>query len=485
MTDLFFRSRIVLTLVSLLFLAFGLTSAPAGPSRFAIVGVSVVDVSAGTTLPDRTVVVAGDRIETVGPASGVAVPSGTVRIDGRGRFLMPGLIDAHVHFTIVPQVFGRLLVANGVVAARDMGQPNESALALRRQVADGSLLGPELIVTGWLLDGDPPIIPAAALAVKTPEEGRAAVARQAEAGVDQIKVYSKLEKDVFLAIVEEAKRRNLAAVGHVPESVWIEDAVSAGLRSLEHLSGFQWLIARLLGVPVTLKSGGQFNGIEHFLRLGEIDRQRLQEALRPYRESGIAICPTIVTMKVRADDVLAAGFPGGEYVPSELRSMWRTWWTPSQRELFRALWPNLAKLVRELHEAGAMLIVGTDLLMPGVVPGFSVHEEMAIWQDAGIPAADVLRSATLVPARFLGQQDRLGTVEAGKAASFLLLDADPLADVRNAGRIEGVCLRGRWFDRAALDALKREARALAARPEPARSPRPGGATNRVESTKGS
>ena len=197
------------------------------PASYTITGVAVVDVEQGIVLADQTVIVVGDRIQKIGPRSEVAAPKDSRLIDGRGLYLMPGLVDAHVHY-YDPPVFGRAMIANGVLMVRDMGQPTDVVLKLRQELNSGTLLGPEMIATGWILDGVPPFVPTASLGLKTPEEGRVAVRKQAEAGVDQIKVYSRLEKDVFLAIVDEAKQRGLKPVGHGPESVYVEEAVAAG-----------------------------------------------------------------------------------------------------------------------------------------------------------------------------------------------------------------------------------------------------------------
>jgi len=142
---------------------------------------------------------------------------------------------------------------------------------------------------------------------------------------------------------------------------------------------------------------------------------------------------------------------------------WRALWS-GQTDLPDAIWQSWAKMVRQLNEAGVPLMAGTDLSVPGVVPGFSLHDELAIWQEAGIPAADVLRSATVVPARFMGLGDRLGSLAEGKTASMVLLRANPLEDIGNARDIEAVFLRGRYFDRDALDRLLEETRELVRRP---------------------
>jgi imidazolonepropionase-like amidohydrolase len=294
------------------------------PASYTITGVAVVDVEQGIVLADQTVIVVGDRIQKIGSRSEVAAPKDSRLIDGGGLYLMPGLVDAHVHY-YDPPVFGRAMIANGVLMVRDMGQPTDVVLNLRQELNSGTLLGPEMIATGWILDGDPPFVPTVSLGLKTPEEGRAAVRKQAEAGVDQIKVYSRLEKDVFLAIVDEAKQRGLKPVGHVPESVYVEEAVAAGQRSVEHLHGFDRVIGKLLGEPITLKTGGIGADAHYWPRLAEVNQEKLQKVLRQIRDSGVVICPTVVVFKAGANlkEIQAGKYPMSEYLDN-VRLGWAT-----------------------------------------------------------------------------------------------------------------------------------------------------------------
>lgn len=434
------------------------------PSGYAITGVGVVDVEKGVVHQDQTVVISGDRIQRVGLRTAVSVGKDLQVIAGHGQFVMPGLVDAHVHFAD-PPLFARMMIANGVLTVRDLGQPNESALTTRQVLNSGGMPGPEMTVSGWILDGAPPIIAQASLALRTPDEGRAAVRQQAEAGVDHIKVYSKLERDVFLAIVDEASRAGLKPVGHVPESVYVEDAAVSGLRSIEHLHGFGKLLGRLLGEPPVLKSGGIGTDIGFWARLPQVNHGALRAELRRLSATGVAVCPTVVTFKAFADlteaTLSARTYPQSEYVSAVIENYWKAFWVPSQRGLMEKTWPRMADFVAELHRAGVTLLVGTDLLMAGIVPGDSVHQEMALWQEAGIPAADVLRSATIVPSRFMGRDHRVGTVAEGKVASVVLVRANPLENICNARQIEGVFLRGQYYDRNDLDRFLKEARDLA------------------------
>jgi imidazolonepropionase-like amidohydrolase len=440
--------------------------APVSTSDQAITGVAVVDVEKGIVLPDQTVIIADGLIRAVGPRAGLSVPKRANVIDGRGLYLIPGLVDAHVHYLEAP-VFGRVMIANGVLLVRDMGMPNDYILKLRDELNRGETLGPEMVATGTILDGDPPLIPSISMGIKTPEVGRAAVRQQAAAGVDMIKVYNLLDKDVFLAIVDEAQKIGLKVAGDLPESVYIEDAAMAGMQSSEHYHGFEKVIARLLGEPVTLHYAGVASQTSYLLRLGEVDPRALQDFYQRLRASGMTVDPTIVTAKnwPNADAFDPKSLPGGEYISQNLLSIWKKQWA-GQTEFPDLVWQNWAQMVEEMNKAGVPLMVGTDLMVPGIFPGYSVHEEMAIWQEAGIPAADVLRSATIVPAQFMGLGDRLGGISEGKTASMVLVRANPLEDIKNAQQIEGVFLRGHYFSRDNLDRLLAEAKELAQQPAP-------------------
>jgi imidazolonepropionase-like amidohydrolase len=434
---------------------------PVVTTSYTITGVAVVDVEKGIVLPDQTVIIMGEHIQAVVPQAELSAPEGSHVIDGRGLYVMPGLVDAHVHY-FDPEVFGRVMIANGVLLVRDMGQPTEQALSQRDALNRGEKLGPEMIATGSILDGYPALIPAIALGLKTPDEARAAVRRQAEAGVDMIKVYSRLDKEVFLAIADEARKVGLPVVGHVPESVYIEDAAAAGLRSSEHLFGFEKVIGRLLGEYVTTTYAGMGSDAGYLQRLDEVNPEELLSVYRRLRDSGLTVCPTVITFKtgVHTKDIQSGSFLHSEYISPGILDIWRSQWS-QQSDLPDFIWQNWAQMVSELNRAGVPLMVGTDLITPGIIPGYAVHEEMAIWQEAGIPPANVLRSATLVPAQFMGLDNRLGTVAEGKSASLVLLRANPLEDIRNAQLIEAVFLRGQYYSRDDLNQLLGEAKELA------------------------
>ncbi len=431
-------------------------SAPCEADTIVIDHVSVVDVRAGRLLEDQRVVIEGERIARVEPVN-EAMPAGAVRIiDGRGKYLLPGLFDSHVHY-ISTETFGPMLIAHGVTFVRDLGAQTETILALRDRLNRGEVDGPEMIATGAVVDGNPPTWPFSEVC-KTADDAREAVRKLAEAGVDQIKVYSNLPLDAYKAAVDEARKKGLAAVGHVPFAVTLDDAIEAGQATIEHLEGFDDLIARAAGVEVSLPRSYR-SAFARWRLYSKADKAKLRETYNRMRIAGVAICPTLVVMQgIGKTGDTDADDPWLEYVPSSLQGMWKRGMYKRMSPGAKRTVPLMQQVVLELHKAGVKLLCGTDLANPNVIPGYSLHDEMRLFQEAGVPAADVLRSATIIPAEVFGVANRLGTVEQGKTASLVLVDANPLADVRNARKIDAVFVRGQHFDRKALAELLEEAK---------------------------
>lgn len=433
------------------------------PSNLVIQGVTIVDVEVGTLRKDCTVIVTGDRIQRISTQPHAEMPQSATRIiDGRGLFLIPGLIDAHVHY-VDPNTFGPMMVANGVLFVRDMGGPTKESVALRDKLKNGEIFGPEMIITGSILDSDPPLVPPIFVSCRTPEEAREVVRKQVAAGVDEIKVASGLKRDVFLAIIEEANKLGVKPVGHTPESIYIVDAAVAGLRSSEHPFGFGKIIAKLLGEPVVLSTIGMGTDAPYFLRFNEVKREEFRNELKKIGATGMHVCPTLVVFKHGAHlkEILAGDYPMVEYASPMIKDMWKTiWGSQPANEMVTRLLPSMQAVVVELQVSGIPLMVGTDLVLPGLIPGHSLHEEMALWQEAGISPPQILRSATIVPAKFMGLDGHLGTVTEGKTASLVLLRSNPLEDIRNTGQIEGVLFRGRYLSRADLDRLQQDVRKM-------------------------
>lgn len=429
-------------------------SPAAAQSGYLVRDVAVVDVEAGVVRPGRNVTVVGDRIRGVSPAAVVSPPEGVEVIDGSGLYLMPGLFDAHVHLAAGGNAFGPLLIANGVTCVRDTGAPTQAILALREQARSGDALLPRIICTGAIIDGDPPVWPFS-IPCDEPDEARAAVRELAAAGVDQVKVYSLLKPEVYVAAIDEAHKLGLKATGHVPMAVTLDEAIAAGQDCSEHLTGFDEAIGTMAGWTPP-NPDDPWSGFAAWASYPEVPAKDLEAFVARVAASGMHQCPTIVVMQGigrAADPDEADKDPRMAYVPASLRSFWSGPGYGAMAESAGTAAKHMQALVGELHRAGVPVMIGTDLANPYVFAGFSVHDEMTLFQEAGISAADVLKAATVVPARFCGVADTLGTVDAGKIASLVLVRGNPLDDVRNAAEVEAVFVEGRYFDRDTLDGL--------------------------------
>ena len=463
-----------LVLFVALALALALAAAPLESQTVAITQVSVVDVERGRTVAGQTVLIRDGRIVEVGPAAAVRVPGDARTVDGRGRWLIPGLWDMHVH-TTGPES-ERLLpvyVAFGVTGVRDMGADLDVLRRERARIRAGAAIGPRIVMAGPILDGPlgapmPPAHRRFRIELTDPRRARLVVDSLARAGADFIKVHERLSPDVYRAIADEARRVRLPFAGHVPTSVGADEAVTKGQRSIEHLVNVPF--ACTAAESESLRPRHPLETL--FGRCSPVDPA---PQYRSFATSSVWQTPTLVVQRaiaLRPDT--APGDPGARHVPQPVRTMLHevgpfSGPTPPAdvRRRLRALMDKRLQQVGALHRAGVSLLVGTDA--PGVAPGWSAHEEMRLLVIAGLPPAAALRAATLEPARWLGATDSLGTIARGRRADVVLLDADPLADIRNTTRIRAVIADGRLFERAALDTLLADAarRAVALRQVPA------------------
>jgi len=439
------------------------TPSPAAPPGLVFVHVAVIDLATGAVLPDRTVRIEGERIADVSPDASAKFPPGARVVDGSGRFLMPGLWDMHIHSFFGDWVPGGrevtlpLLLAHGVTGARDMGSDLDPILAARADVAEGRLLGPRLVVSGPMLDGPKSSFPAA-IKLATPEEGRRAVAMLQGRGVDFIKIQSYVPRDVYFAVADECRRRKIPFAGHVPDAVRAGEASDAGQASFEHLIGiFEGSSpsedAFVAGEP---KGPGRF--------LETYDAGRETALIAHLAKNRTWQCPTLFWERGQwlVDAIDISKDPDLRWAPASWRE--KTWPTFAAdivknmdtdplpvREKFVA---HELAIVARLQRAGEPFLAGTDTPAGvDVIPGPSLHHELERFVAAGFTPLEALRTATLDPARFLGRTADFGAVEKGKIADLVLLDANPLEDVRRTRRIAGVVANGRWLSRADLDRM--------------------------------
>jgi len=426
------------------------TSADAGPI-LSIVGANVIPMTGNQhVLPEQTVIVREGRIATIGPRGQIAIPPNAVRVDAAGQYLMPALADMHVHLEHFDDpAYLQLFLVYGVTFVRSMdGRPE--ILQWKNAAADGSLLSPRIYTAGTVLDGDPPARPDNR-SVGDGDEARLAVAEQADAGYDFIKIYANLSPAAYRAIVEAARGRGLPVAGHVPHAVGFGKLLADGVASIEHLGDFADPM-RVEGSA--LPAGAQT--LERRLAI-QVDPTRLDTLVSEIARSGTWIVPTMVQSdRAVANPAMLEHWLADPAVAAVDQGMVEYYWRGSVLRAGEGLdeqgWSlvergraNRLSVVGAFHRAGVRMLVGTDTPQPFVVPGASVHEELANFVAAGLSPDEVLAAATREAARFVGQESLWGTVESGKRADLLLLDADPLADIEATRRIVGVVAQGRWL----------------------------------------
>jgi cytosine/adenosine deaminase-related metal-dependent hydrolase len=404
--------------------------------------VTVLPMDREGALTDHAVVVADGRIVTVAPSAEIDVPADATAIDGSGKWLMPGLVDMHVHTWVESEHV--LFLANGVTTVRNMfGSPTH--LTWRAEVESGERLAPTIVTAGPIVDGSPPIWPGSTV-VTTPEQAVEVVNAHVEQGYDFVKVYAVLPVEVYAALVEAAEDVGLPVDGHVPNAVGLGGVLVSGQRTLEHLIGYEtWL--EHPESPVA----GRNDWMSRFQAWQHLDEERTPRAVVKTVEAGIWNCPTLVVMQkwlTAEQRELELEQPYMKYVSEPQIGMWKNMTANMTDEVMRAAASgDLARteLVRALHSGGAPILLGTDQGNPWVVAGFSVHQELANLVNAGLTPWEALRAGTRSPAECLEQTDEFGAVAAGLRADLVLLDADPTQDVGNAAKIAGVMVRGRWL----------------------------------------
>jgi imidazolonepropionase-like amidohydrolase len=455
--------------------------AAAAPNPLVLTHVTLIDATGRSPQTDQTVVIEKGRIVSIVPAASAKLPKNARVVDATGKTLIPGLWDMHVHLAGVnadpswsKQVLLPLLLANGIVGVRDMGGDLEALLAWKRDVESGALLAPHIIAAGpWLAGGGrktPEQYP-----VKDADEARAAVRDLKLRGADFIKIISLPSKEAFFAVADESRKQNISFVGHLPFQISAIDASNAGIRSIEHLlySAFSLSFSSkeddLRQRLIAAEHKGDSVAWEKIAHESDAtyDTDKAAALFLTLKKNGTWVTPTLNSLNTASHpEEWSVDDPLLEFAPPALAKQWRDSFHDDQMKQ-RAAWlarqaSNDWKLTSELHHAGIALLVGSDSLDPFVFPGESLHKELVEMVRAGLTPAEVLQSATRGAAQFLGRERDLGTVEPGKAADLVLLDASPLENIANTQRITAVVRHGKYLDRGDLDKLLAGAKSAAA-----------------------
>ncbi len=451
---------------------------PAAPERapaaLAIDRVTVIQIEGGTdrgavarVLADHRVVVDGDRIVWVGSAG--EGPRAARTVDGRGRFLIPGLWDAHVHFLYdeaLTEAMPGLFLDWGITSVRDTGGDLETLVALRARLRETRTPAPRIFVAGPLLDGRHvvydganPSQPALGTSVPDPTTATRQVALLAEGGADLIKIYELVSPEVFDALVVAARGHGLPIASHVPLSL-TADVAGPQVDSMEHLRNVELACARdwqalhaerVRALAAWTQPRGyplrkSLHEAQRFAAIADHDPDRCEQVLAALR--GTMQVPTLRlnAFDQARPDRLAAWARAVEALPADVRVRWsetaRTLAAEGERDLRFAEWS--LSLVGRMDAAGVPIGAGTDTPIRLAVPGESLHRELELLVEAGLEPAEALAASVRAPARFMRIEDRLGRIAAGQLADLVLLEANPLEDIRNTRRIVGVVSQGRY-----------------------------------------
>ncbi len=412
-----------------------------------IVNVNVLPMDTEDVLRQQTVIVEDARIAAIGPVDSVPVPKAARLVDGTDRYLMPGFAELHAHVAASGsddlERDLTLFVVNGVTTIRGMlGRP--SHLELRRQLADGDRFGPRLVTSGPSLNGN---------SVSGVNDARRKVRAQHAAGYDFVKIHPGLDADEFAAIAETANELGIPFAGHVPVSVGVASALAQGIATIDHLDGY---FAAMLP-PNAVGSGG-YGGFFDVLLARQLDESRIAGLVRRTVAAGTWNVPTQTLFEQMVSDeplVNIRSRPELQYVAAAITRRWSDAREALQRErgfdhdVGRRAIELRRQLLRALHAAGAGILLGSDAPQVFNVPGFSLHRELELLVDAGLPPFAALSAGTSHAAEFLGLNT--GLIAEGRDADLVLLDANPLEDIRNSQRIQGVMLRGRWLDAVEIE----------------------------------
>lgn len=435
-----------LVAISLLLIIFVVAPIPAQEARkgradgkriFAFVNVNVVPMDRERIVRGQTVVVRGGKIVQIGPARKMKVPADAVRIDGRGKYLTPGLVDMHVHLRDYPDdemsALLKLYVANGVTTVLNLsGTPRH--LELRAKIAGGELFGPTIYTSG-------PFISRTTGSSPTPEEVERSVIEQKRAGYDILKIHGDFTREAYHRLFVIARREGMRVIGHAPRNLGVEAMIQERQDAVAHAEEYL------------------YDKNSNTRDVAEIEAQ-IPAIARATASVGTWLVPNLTAYKnigLQVADINAVlNRPEMKYIPRRIAAGWGPATNPYMRfkglsmERFWAQYGVLEKLTKAFRDAGVRLLAGTDAMNPSVVPGFSLHDELRDLVAAGLTPYEALRAATANAAEFLRAAKEFGTVAVGMRADLILVDGNPLNDVAATSRRIGVMIKGEWFPQSEL-----------------------------------
>jgi Amidohydrolase family len=468
------------TLLLFLLISISILTGNADTTRLVIKGGVLLDVRTGQQIQESVILVENGRIKNVGVATNVVVPSDARVIDARGKWVIPGLFDMHVHGSSRNDVPLALYVANGITAVRDMGGSVTSLRLTRQKIESGEQLGPRLFYTGNVLDGNPPVWPPISIIVDSAKEAKEAVEFLIGQGASSIKIYNNVNQSVLDAIVKEAKRTDIPVGGHVPKTIPLERAIETGIDFIEHsairardLLEWNLITQAEFNQLTSLSSVTQREGL--VWQRVDLNSAEVKALISFIAEKGVFLDPTL---SIDEFDSLflyekEAEHPNNLYlkrafVEEALGPEHDIFRMPAELKMIGVAGiEKRRQFIGMCNRADVKILAGTD--GPGIgrlAVGFGLHHELALLVEAGLSPIEALQAATINAARALRKENVMGSLEAGKFADMVILNSNPLSDINNTTRIDAVVLRGRMLNRTALDEILAEIEAEAKNDEP-------------------
>jgi len=430
-----------------------------------IKNVNIVDVKTGEILENKTVAIDSTRITAIYEKE-VDISDSAIVIDGSDKFLIPGFWDMHAHYFDNHLDSDPLLIANGVVGVREMWGNMSVINKVRVKTLSGEIIAPDIYTSGPLIDGNPPTWPGSVV-VTSSEEVKTVVSKQIADGVDFLKIYNHISYECFMAIADFANQKNLPFAGHIPYAISIYQAMEAGMASSEHFLGVLLACSSKEDSLRTIPSEKRLNAL-----IETFSEEKFDSLCEVLAQSEMWLCPTFTVNRALCylNDTSFRNDERLVYLPEYITLDWdpeNNFLMKNEKEEDYQRWRNRfhfeLELIGRMNEKGVKILAGTDYPNPFCFPGFSLHDELSLLVNGGMSELEAIKAATINGAIFMEKEEEFGTVDAGKLASLVLLNRNPMDNIENTNSIETVILRGKVFNRKTLDEMLEQAKTNAAR----------------------